>query len=118
VLTWAAQLAADCQAQLAIAHSLASLDPGFPYDSSPQFRLELETLAGKEMQKLQAATKTEAAQVHILGGGPAQAIRALAESSGADLLVIGRGPKDTAGGRLPANAYAILRESPCPVISV
>ncbi len=118
VVAWASQLAADCQAQLSIAHSLASLDPGFPYDSSPQFRMELEALAGKEMQKVQAATKTESAKTHILGGGAAKAIRSLAESIRADLLVIGRGPKDRSGGRLPANAYAIIRQSPCPVISV
>jgi len=36
----------------------------------------------------------------------------------ARLLVIGRGPRDAAGGRLPTNAYAILRQAPCPVISV
>ena len=36
----------------------------------------------------------------------------------ADLLVIGRGAADEDGGRLAANAYAIIRQSPCPVISV
>jgi nucleotide-binding universal stress UspA family protein len=33
----------------------------------------------------------------------------------ADLLVIGRGHH---GARLPSKAYAIVRESPCPVVSV
>jgi len=44
---------------------------------------------------------------------PEEALR-----EGADLLVIGRNCADSAGGRLPTNAYAIIRESPCPVLSV
>lgn len=123
VLAWAARLAADFQAKLSIVHSIAPLDAGFPYAPSPQFRLELEESARKEMERLQNATRTEAATSHILGGEPARAVSALAESSGADLLVIGRGPDDPSsprfsGARLPRNAYAIIRESPCPVISI
>ena len=36
----------------------------------------------------------------------------------ADLLVIGRGRESGLLGRLRANAYAILRESPCPVVTI
>jgi nucleotide-binding universal stress UspA family protein len=56
--------------------------------------------------------------VHLRNGDPAREVSALAESVGADLLVIGRGPRDREGGRLPKNAYAIIRQSPCVVLSV
>jgi len=123
VLIWASQLAADFKATLAIVHSIASLDAGIPYAPSPQFRLELEEAARKEIERLQIETKTESAASHILGGEPARAVSALAESSGADVLVVGRGPSDPSsprfsGARLPRNAYAIIRQSPCPVISL
>jgi nucleotide-binding universal stress UspA family protein len=123
VLAWASQLAADFQATLAIVHSIAPLDAGFPYSPSPGFRLELEEMARKQVEQLQIATQTESAATHVLGGEAARTVSALAKSSGADLLVIGRGPLDPSsprfsGARLPQNAYAIIRQSPCPVISV
>jgi len=41
-----------------------------------------------------------------------------AERVQADLLVIGRGSAAGIFGRLRTNAYAIIRQSPCPVVSV
>ena len=123
VLNYALLLATDFQAKLSIVHSIAPLDAGLPYQPSIEFRMELESVARKEMERLQNATKTESAESHILGGDPARTVCSLAESSKADLLIIGRGPEDPAsdrfsGARLPRNAYAIIRQSPCPVISV
>jgi nucleotide-binding universal stress UspA family protein len=36
----------------------------------------------------------------------------------ADLVVIGRGVLKEALGRLRSNGYSIIRDSPCPVISI
>jgi nucleotide-binding universal stress UspA family protein len=118
VLGWAAELAAEFKAKLAIAHVIGLLDARFPDVPSLQFRLELEAAARRELERLQVATDTQAATVHLQGGDPAREVSSLAESTGADLLVIGRGPRDREGGRLPANAYAIIRQSPCAVVSV
>jgi nucleotide-binding universal stress UspA family protein len=35
-----------------------------------------------------------------------------------DLIVIGRGVMQTRLGRLRSSAYSIVREAPCPVISI
>ena len=51
-------------------------------------------------------------------GSVAEAIRHLALRKRADLVVIGRGAIRKGLGRLYANSYDIIRESPCPVISV
>jgi len=41
-----------------------------------------------------------------------------AEATSADLLVIGRGSTPRAHGHLPTNAYAIVRQSTCPVVTI
>jgi nucleotide-binding universal stress UspA family protein len=51
-------------------------------------------------------------------GSVAEAVRRLALRKRADLVVIGRGAIRSGLGRLYANSYDIIRESPCPVISV
>jgi nucleotide-binding universal stress UspA family protein len=45
-------------------------------------------------------------------------VRNVAMRKRADLVVIGRGCIQNGRGRLRANAYAIIREAPCPVLSV
>ena len=57
-------------------------------------------------------------EIHMEIGPIVGAVAEVAKNMGADLLVIGRNCADSAGGRLPTNAYAIIRESPCPVLSV
>jgi len=52
------------------------------------------------------------------GGDVAEGIRDLALRNRADLVVIGRGAIRTGLGRLYAHSYDIIRESPCPVLSV
>jgi len=56
------------------------------------------------------ANDFQAKLVQAQPGLDPEAVCALAESSGADLLVMARG--------LRTNAYAIIRQSPCPVLSV
>jgi nucleotide-binding universal stress UspA family protein len=48
----------------------------------------------------------------------AEGVRDLAARNRADLVVIGRGAIRTGLGRLYAHSYDIIRESPCPVLSV
>jgi nucleotide-binding universal stress UspA family protein len=45
-------------------------------------------------------------------------IRRVAVEQGADLVVIGRHSDHSLLGRLTAQAYSIVRESPCPVLSL
>ncbi len=57
-------------------------------------------------------------EIHIEVGSIAGGVADVAKEVRADLLVIGRNSHDSIAGRLPTNAYAIIRESPCPVLSV
>jgi nucleotide-binding universal stress UspA family protein len=51
-------------------------------------------------------------------GDVADAVSQAARQWQADALVIGRGHAAGVLGRLRTNAYAILRESPCPVAAI
>lgn len=66
--------------------------------------------------ELQRSAETDAA-VFIKVGEPAEVVNAAARQFRADLVVMGRGAPGLMG-RLRANSYAILRESPCAVVGV
>lgn len=51
-------------------------------------------------------------------GNPAKVIRDAAIAKRADLIVAGRGLRHGVLGRLQDNGYAIIRDAPCPVLSV
>jgi nucleotide-binding universal stress UspA family protein len=54
----------------------------------------------------------------LRAGDPAKAICAAAVQTRSGALVIARGSAAGGFGRLRTNAYAIIRQSPCPVVSV
>jgi nucleotide-binding universal stress UspA family protein len=71
------------------------------------------------------AEKVDILEVPRISAGPdgggsdvAVGVRDLALRNRADLVVIGRGAIRTGLGRLYAHSYDIIRESPCPVLSV
>lgn len=45
-------------------------------------------------------------------------VRKAVEEGPADLVVIGRGAMGELFGRMRTNVYSIIRDAPCPVISV
>jgi len=118
VLRWASRLSREFGAPLSVIHAVASLDPRLQdYYLSPEWRGHVigEARAGLE----RAIESAEASgEIHIAIGSIAGAIADAARELQADLLVIGRSSLDGMTGRLPTNAYAIIRESPCPVLSI
>jgi nucleotide-binding universal stress UspA family protein len=73
--------------------------------------------AGEELRALQASSGA-GADVLLESGEPAETICDAAARLKSDVLVIGRGSAAGVFGRLRTNAYAIIRQSPCPVVSV
>ena len=117
VLTWSAQLAATFGAELTLVHALAGLDTRTQgYYFSPEWRKFLADEAEKEIAALQQKCGTNAALVLTMGPA-AEMICEEARKVQADLLVIGRSG-DGLLGRLTSQAYSIIRQSPCPVLSV
>jgi len=104
VLDWANRLAKEYQAELTLVH--VSSDPAnFDGDARP---------ALEELQK----TVGSSAALRILYGDPAKTVAETARDVNADLLVIGRRAEIGLLGRLEVTAYSIIRQSPCPVVSV
>jgi nucleotide-binding universal stress UspA family protein len=116
-LRWAADFAKACQARLTIVHALPSVpvnemnyqDPGLPN----MFR----DVAQQKADELQRTVGTTVPVILDPEPVPLTVNNASRETA-ADLVVIGRHQETGLMGRLRANAYAIVRGSPCPVVSV
>jgi nucleotide-binding universal stress UspA family protein len=74
-----------------------------------QVHLQIASL--KEALGIQAA-------IEIVRGDAGHAVAQAVGAAKADLLVIGRSISQPLAGRLTTDAYAIIRQSPCPVISL
>jgi nucleotide-binding universal stress UspA family protein len=108
-LAWATWLQKEFDAELTVLHATAC-SPGAGnhnlYEAAQQELAGLQRKAGGD------------ARLRIETGDPAHVICAAARQIHADALVIGRGSAAGVYGRLRTNAYAIIRQSPCPVVSV
>jgi nucleotide-binding universal stress UspA family protein len=116
-LKWAAQFAKEYGARLTIAHAIPSpISAGAEYMYT-DWREEMADSARMDFANLQKGLGTDA-EVNIVSGETAYAVRQVAEKAHADLLVIGRSGADGFVGRLRTHAFPIIRQSPCPVVSV
>lgn len=111
------ELAVENQAKLWLIHAVP-MNEGMPSHSmDTEFTLFLQKTAREYIDKLQKEAGTNAGV--CVGPGRVEAVvRESCNAHDADLLVIGRGVLGEFGGRLRTHEYAILREAPCPVLSV
>jgi nucleotide-binding universal stress UspA family protein len=102
-------IASTYGAKLTIVHALGNSrkDFGAGADGLKRAETELKTFTDPP-------TNVEIVAVH---GQPAKAVREVALSAKADLVVIGRSAPGPLG-RLRSQSYAIVAQSPCPVLSV
>jgi nucleotide-binding universal stress UspA family protein len=108
-LNWAAAFAADWKAEMSILHIL----PSVPEIS---WRDRLETMAREQINACQNDLGLKA-DVQLEFGHMPGALTDLVKRMSPDVLIIGRG-HFTMGARLRGGAYAVIRDSPCPVVSV
>jgi nucleotide-binding universal stress UspA family protein len=106
VLDWASHLAEEYQAELTLLHVT-------PDSHTQQARGE----ARRALENLQKASGCRAA-VRVESGDASKVVAHLAGELKTDLLVIGRKSESGVLGRLDMTAYSIIRQSPCPVVSV
>ena len=106
VLRWARDFASEFKAELLIVHAVEDRKGPVSAAEAHEYILCLQ-------RKLSIA-----GEVLIEEGNPAQAVQAAANRRNADLVLIGRSPREGASGRVRTNAYSIVRDAPCPVVSV
>ncbi|MGA2132580.1 MAG: universal stress protein [Bryobacteraceae bacterium] len=113
-LTWAIEMQKEFGASLTVLHAMPAA-PGTHDDG--HWRHEIEMAARSDLARLLQRFGAQADLV-LDAGDPPKVVCDRAARGHADLLVIGRGSAAGVFGRLRTNAYAIIRQSPCPVSSV
>ena len=116
VLRWAADFAARFGAGLTVVHASSQLVPVIGVVHDHEYRAQLAESMTAQLAALLRKTGIDA-EIRLAPGEPAKAVTEAAQTCNADVLVIGRTPPGLMG-RLRAVAYAIIRQSHCPVISV
>lgn len=117
ILDFAIGLATDARATIEFLH----IAPEGVVDAGAA-ELRMQELAADTARERQIDIEQNAAvevQTMLAGGHIASVVRDVALRKRIDLVVIGRGFIHSHGSeRFKANSYGIIRESPCPVISV
>jgi nucleotide-binding universal stress UspA family protein len=113
---WASQFASEQNAKLHVVHAI-------DIDEKSTDRLVLQArqyLCTSVLERWQQLEKQLGFEVpfHTAYGSVRTGVRKAAHDLEADIVIIGRGRLQEPLGRLRTNSYAIIRESPCPLISV
>jgi nucleotide-binding universal stress UspA family protein len=117
-LKWASSLANEFKAKLTVVHVVASLDwRTQSYYFTHEWRDYMMGKAKADIETLLQDVESRAAVV-LEFGDIAESVCSAAERLKADLLVVGRGSAAGDSGRFRTQAYAIIRRSLCPVVSV
>ncbi len=115
-LCWAAMLASRFGARLTVVHAVAGT-PAVEDAIQQSWQESIREAARLELGRLREFVHAEA-EIIVEIGDAAAVICSMAQTLPADVLVIGRGSAAGVFGRLRTNAYTIIRQSPCPVVSV
>jgi nucleotide-binding universal stress UspA family protein len=106
LIEYAASLASELNATLRLVHVITGLENKDARDN-----------ARDAIEKLLETAKVNV-PICLVADSIAEGVQEEARRHGADLVVIGRGVLNETLGRLRTHAYGIIRQSPCPVLSV
>ena len=115
-LAWASWLQREFHGHLTLIHAIAAHAEALD-EPDLSWRTGIREIAEEELLRLQRETGADA-DLLLEAGEPARIICSAAARVGAGTVVIGRGSAAGDFGRLRTNSYAIIRQSPCPVVSV
>lgn len=115
-IRWANEFGNRVGAKVCLIHVIPG-DPEIHDFTDLGFREDLFQGARTAIDKIEKEANVNF-EVILRIGKVAQVIHDEARDTEADLIVVGRGVIQKALGGLRSNAYAIIRQAPCPVISV
>ena len=116
VLKAAAAFACAYHAQLWLVHVLETPPATLDIDFSPYMK-DLMAAADLRLRELKGNLGINATHA-IIDGSIADGVRDEVSRRKADLIITGRGHSQNAISRMWSQVYPIVRESPCPVLSV
>jgi len=119
VLPWASELADDLHARLIVVHAIPSLQSNpQTYYVEGDLRRDLIAESHTNISKALQVSRTPDAEIRVETGSVSAVVHSALADTHADLLVIGRSLDPGLLGRLRTHSYTLIRESPCPVISI
>ena len=113
VLRYAEDAAFAAGARLSVIHAI----PPSELESKDRGPSEKEREARQHLAELQDRVGSDAS-VSIVFGTAKEALLATVRQTSADVLVVGRNPHLETLGRMGDLTYLLIRDSPCPVVSV
>jgi len=119
VIRYASRMAEEVHANLSIIHAVQVADPSLPieFDLEERVASAARQEARRRIDELQAVVGSHA-HVHVAAGPIKEALLQLARRLCADVLIIGRNCQAGVAERLRDLTYAVVRDAPCPVLSV
>lgn len=117
LMRWAGRLAKDLRATLRLVHAVPSIEAWPERHMDQEFEETLRDNARRTIEDLEKAADISV-PVCVGAGTVPDVVREEALQHGADLVLIGRGALQGTLGRLRTHAYGIIRNAPCPVLSV
>jgi nucleotide-binding universal stress UspA family protein len=117
LMEWAAEYAKNSGATLRLVHVVSGIQGWPERQLDRQLEEDLRTQATETIGKMQKSLGI-VAPLCVAVGEIAGSVREEAERHNADLVVIGRGMLHESLGRLRTHSYGIIRQAPCPVLSV
>ncbi len=117
LVAWATQFAAASDAPLRLVHVIPGVEAWPERQMDREFQSVLQKNAHEAIEQHMAALGSRA-PLCVVMGRIEDAIRDEALRCNAGLVVIGRGMLDATLGRLRTHTFGIIRQAPCPVLSV
>lgn len=119
VLRFAHEAAAEAHANLRIIHAIQATGPDLPVqlDLDEQIQSDERKRVREFIADLQQRVGSQA-PVRVVVGPIKEAVLEAARQFDADVLVMGRSPQSGAQGRIRDLTYAVVRDSPHPVLSI
>ncbi|HYI92628.1 MAG TPA: universal stress protein [Bryobacteraceae bacterium] len=117
LIRYAEDLAKEYDAELRLVHAVTATEASSDVENDNETRTNLLESASQQIQALQAKAGTNL-EIFVDGGPVSTVIETAALRYSADLVVIGRGKLHEKFGRLRTHEYSVIRDSPCPVLSV
>ena len=113
----AASAFAECyRAELSLAHVVETPPATWDVDFTP-YKKDLMDTADQWLWEMKRTLGLEARHT-VIDAAIADGVRQAAIENKADLVITGRGDSQKAFGRIWSRLYPIIREAPCPVLSI
>jgi len=117
LMRWAWCMAKRLGGALRLVHAVPSIEAWPERQMDQEFEETLRENARRTIQDLEKAAGIEV-PICVGAGTVPDVVRQEALQHGTDLIVIGRGALQETLGRLRTHAYGIIRNAPCPVLSL